>query len=392
LKAFKEFAKVESEDDCEDDNTIEFVSLDGALASTHGEADDEPEFYLPPHQRCLSHTLSLIATTDIKHTNFRGEFKKVYTSAFSKCFGFWNLISRSTKASDIVETHSKNAFRTPVPTRWNSLFDSLESLLTRKEKLPKIFSDLGLPELRETEIVLLEEYTSCLKPLAIALDRLQGEHNTFQGEIIPLLLSTKLKLENLQNVNFKYCGPLIIAMLAGLSKRFPSFLNLSADVNESIVASVCHPLFKMRWVPRDKNKDEIRNIFLNAADKMFARSSRSAQNINSNNIAEDDDIFEFECQNQQSNEPETTTANKIQLECLQYLDDDTSKDAKNISMLHRYPIVKELFIKFNCPLPSSAPVERLFSFAGMILNPKRRCLTDSNFEKLLLLQANPFKK
>lgn len=64
-------------------------------------------------------------------------------------------------------------------------------------------------------------------------------------------------------------------------------------------------------------------------------------------------------------------------------DTDTS-----FEMLDRYPILKSTFMKFNAPLPSSAAVERLFSFATLLNNPRRGSLSDGNFEKLLLLKAN----
>ena len=57
-------------------------------------------------------------------------------------------------------------------------------------------------------------------------------------------------------------------------------------------------------------------------------------------------------------------------------------------MLNRYPLVKKLFVQHNAILPSSAPVEHLFSFAGMITRPHRRSLSDKTFEQLLLLKAN----
>lgn len=50
--------------------------------------------------------------------------------------------------------------------------------------------------------------------------------------------------------------------------------------------------------------------------------------------------------------------------------------------------LRDIFIRFNTVLPSSAPVERLFSIAGLILSPKRLNLTDELFELLLLLKKN----
>jgi len=69
---------------------------------------------------------------------------------------------------------------------------------------------------------------------------------------------------------------------------------------------------------------------------------------------------------------------------LKFLDDSN----KDLEMLNRYPLIKKLFVHHNAVLPSSAPVERLFSFAGMITCPHRPSLSDKTFEQLLLLKAN----
>ena len=53
---------------------------------------------------------------------------------------------------------------------------------------------------------------------------------------------------------------------------------------------------------------------------------------------------------------------------------------KEITMLNNYPLVKTLFVQFNAMLPSSAPVEHLFSFAGIITRPHRRKMSDKTFE------------
>jgi len=57
-------------------------------------------------------------------------------------------------------------------------------------------------------------------------------------------------------------------------------------------------------------------------------------------------------------------------------------------MLDDYPYIKEIFKKFNTSLTSSAPVERLFSFATLVNSPRRHGLSDKLFEKLVLLKAN----
>ena len=73
----------------------------------------------------------------------------------------------------------------------------------------------------------------------------------------------------------------------------------------------------------------------------------------------------------------------VEIEILNYIN---SKNT-NLDMLHNYPIIKMLFIKYNSILPSSAPVE-MFSIATNINKPKRNNLYDTNFELLVLLKEN----
>jgi len=86
-----------------------------------------------------------------------------------------------------------------------------------------------------------------------------------------------------------------------------------------------------------------------------------------------DDFFNF-------NEREMEQSQK-HLQFLNYKD-------RELSMLHRHPEVKILFLRYNTTLPSSAPVERLFSAGALVLTKRQNRLSDTLFESLVLLKLN----
>jgi hypothetical protein len=76
---------------------------------------------------------------------------------------------------------------------------------------------------------------------------------------------------------------------------------------------------------------------------------------------------------------EEASSNIAQLEFLKYLTEDHGFGGA---------LVQNLYAKFNAIIPSSAPVERLFSRAGVISTARRARLNPNLLEKLVLLSAN----
>lgn len=92
------------------------------------------------------------------------------------------------------------------------------------------------------------------------------------------------------------------------------------------------------------------------------------------------DLFEGEIKRNENSNPE------------RYIQQYLSDERIGFDIFLKYKNLKELFIKYNTSLPSSAPSECLFSMARKCFNYSRTKLTDENFEAQILLKVNKFKK
>ena len=303
----------------------------------------------------------------------------------------WNAAGKPKSAEKIQEI-TGTKFRYPCITRWNSMYDSLSQIYKHKSDVNVALDELNLPILKENELEFISEYLSVLKPIAAALNKLQAEKGCFYGCLLPTLLVTQdalARLEPIQpnDLRLRHCMPLLAAVVSGFNARFGHYLSLSPEVTDAVLASVSHPYFKLRWISllqkpnfgdheaiksqaRDKLQMAVRNCIFDSSDNTLVNSDSSSE----------DDFFKtmdgsFSAPN-----------NKEDLEVLNYLQDTS----KALHSLDRYPAIKKIFKRYNTTLPSSAPVERLFSFAGMVHSPKRSRLSDTNFEQLVLLKANVY--
>lgn len=377
VKAFKEFANDGSVVSDDDDNNVAFVDVDALLSEP--EHDEDSDLYLPPHQRCAAHTLNLIASHDIESANSDAVYKKLSRSTMAKCSALWNKTSRSTQFADIVRDKFHTSFIVPNATRWNSYFNAVDKVRQVLEKqsednIAEVFVALEVPQFRPNDILFLKEYCCVMQPLAAALDILQAETKCFIGFLLPTLMSLRTKLLTVKPT-LKLAAPLLTAVLSGLDKRFQGY----DERHDLIIASVTLPQFRMRWIDNNDRKKIARSLLydeLQAAKQQQQVTEPDTDDKHESGAVSDDEFFSF------ANEPRDNVDAAAELDL--YLSDNS----REIACLQKYPSISKLFKKFNTPLPSSAPVERLFSLGGQILVPRRNRMTDEHFERQLLLRAN----
>ncbi|KAI9565224.1 hypothetical protein GHT06_009006 [Daphnia sinensis] len=331
--------------------------------------------WLPDHIRCASHTLNLLAKADVESVlkTCSPVFQSKYEHSMKKIPDLWNKCGRSIKAAEmsgqIIGIHfllffvyysvlltlsfqinsSGRQLPSPCATRWNSFFDCL-----RKLQVSPIEPD---------ERNLLREYLTIMTPIAIYLDVLQGETNCYLGprldhrdKLTTAVLPHELKLPHYRVSSQISVRPLVCRV------------GYCFDLDDYVLASVSNPAFKFAWLKGGAEKCRARQkLSARIAMHSFPRSNSHKDSASAN------ELFNFK-------ENDSPTKDEVDL----YLCDED----KAIRMLDRHPAIKNVFLRYNAPLPSSAPVERLFSDASLVLTARRFRLSDKLLEYLLLLKIH----
>lgn len=368
------------------DSDVEIVELDSIFSKSNNltKNTNESNIFLPDQMTCCSHTLNLIATVDFSKIIDK-TYIKISKSTFSKLSTFWNLLSRSTVASDKVAELCGCKFPVPIVTRWNSMYYSAKKVIDYKEKLTLVFEALQLKKLKNSEWDFLEEYCCVMEPLATATDKLQEEKKSFLGYVTPTILSLKRFQINFSNL--VHCKPLSLIIIKSLERRFEYIFDLTNHKSKSfILASMSHPKFKNNWVPA-RFAETCKQLFINECISLSVSTCLNSDSDYSDFNPESDgsdqeffnDLLSTILMNKPSESGKMRKRNFISAQALSFL----NKKKTDLNVLNTYKYVKQIFLKYNTTLPSSAPVERLFSTGIQILTPRRNRLGDQTFEMLL---------
>ena len=295
---------------------------------------------------------------------------------WKKCTALWNKTSRSTLAADKMteKLKSKLLLLLPSPTRWSSYYDAVTRVVENPPTtLSELCTSIGLRTFTEKEMAFLKEYCATLEPLSRGLDILQGEDRCYYGTLLPTLTTiikkTKAEVPNLSSMT----TGLAYAIESSIKRRF-SHVFYSKDV---IIAALTLPKFKVKWVDSQEKKDAYKLMMMDElraleSDITIEENGRSDKSTTQQKEKKTD-FYEFDTDDDESKEDD------LESEVAEYF-----KNAKSLNCLDKYPKTRRLFLRYNVTIPSSAPVERLFSLGGLVLSSRRNRLTDQKFERLLL--------
>ena len=104
---------------------------------------------------------------------------------------------------------------------------------------------IGLEVFSDDDMQFLKVYVEVMKPLALAMDKLQGEQQCYIGHVIPTICGIIFKLNMMTN---KSVLPLTKVLMNGLKTRFMDIMS-SDDYN---IATMIVPQFKLNYLEQSQ--------------------------------------------------------------------------------------------------------------------------------------------
>uniref|UniRef100_A0A3Q2NS65 Uncharacterized LOC105933045 n=1 Tax=Fundulus heteroclitus TaxID=8078 RepID=A0A3Q2NS65_FUNHE len=368
---FREYAPDSQERDDDDFGFFENVS-----AVLEGEPERDMLLFLPPVRRCASHTLVQIVAEDFWQAILRGPMCQLHYSSMSKVFSVWSKCHQLQVGMAAAEEIGSMALVVPSVICWNVEYCAVQKIVSLGEReLTELCARLEVPRLQPEETAFLKEYVTVFHPLAFALELFQAEQKCYLGLVIPTVLSLKNKL-NEQKDAAGYFGDVVGAIVEAIDVRFQEFFSST----EARIATATTPQFRLWWMPASEREEMCALLAAEASqaepgDAAEANTSRSLSTIKS-----EDDFFSYgSAKTSIQIQPRGVTE-----EIRRYVEGT----GKSLECLQDFPRVKQLFLKYNTTLPSTAPIQRLFSQKGNLMSSQRNFLTDDYFERVQLLRYN----
>lgn len=370
IRVFREFAA----DNQESDDDIGFY--ENVTSVLEGEPEQDMLLFLPSVQRCASHTLDQIVTEDFWQAVSQGPMCQLHYNAMAKVFSIWSKCHQLQVGMDTAEEIGKMALVVPAVIRWNMEYCAVQKVVSLSEReLTELCARLEVPRLQPEEMDFLKEYVTVFHPLAFALELFQAEQKCYLGLVIPTVLSLKNKL-NEQKDAANYFGDVIKTIVMAIEVRFQELFAST----EAKIATATTPQFRLWWMPASE-REEMCSLLATEASQMDPCSVTEANTShNLSTIVSEDDFFSYGSAKTSTQIQERGVMEEIR----KYVEGT----GKSLECLQDFPRVKQLFLKYNTTLPSTAPVQRLFSQKGNLVTSQRNFLTDDYFDRIQLLRYN----
>lgn len=229
--------------------------------------------------------------------------------------------------------------------------------------------------------------------IARNLDILQSEKCAYMGILVSSLSISLRKLDDIATAETEsLAGCLAGVMKLAIEKRFTTaILN-----TKNRLAAALHPTLKLSWCEGAAARSELTDNVIDCVTEKIA-SDRSRY-VPTEEMGDSTPLADANVDldplsaifNDLSSASQSRPSNATDSVLIQQARDFLTLPRVITNWESAFPnaVMRDLFIEYNTPIPSSAGVERLFSTGKDTLRPKRASLKDKTFEAVMFLKHN----
>lgn len=363
---------------------------------------------------CFAHTLQLAIRDGLQKVS---QVSKV----LEKCQTLTQCAQKSQKIADLLDHLNKHIERTTL-TRWNSEFMLVKSILSiNREDLDSITNLMENPvRFSTSDLALMKDIIDILEPFYEVSLKCQGEKIATVSLVVPSIVHLLLHLQSF-NESSTDCYKLVQQLQFAIERRFAGIVNRLklTDIQENdpfndplyFMATVLDPAFKFYWIydlrlhPNMETRLK-QNIFQLIIDEISNNATRSSSesvlsvdDSNSSSFTTSSSgsvncdskrrkLFVYDKYRYNNVSSNGSRFSEPPRELEAYLNDPVESKFSEYWQRSQLTGLKKLVVRLFSVQASSAPVERVFSHAGLVLSSRRTRLSEELFRELVLLKIN----
>ncbi|CAF1304557.1 unnamed protein product [Rotaria magnacalcarata] len=384
-----------------DVNNFQFIDIPSNDENTN-------DYYDPSDVRlsCFAHTLQLCIRDGLKNAPY-------VSKVLGKCQAVSKFSHKSSKMADLLEQLNKSISKMNL-TRWNSEYLLVKSIHSiDKSELDLLTSMMSKPIMfSNNDLIILEEIILILAPFHEISIKCQAETAATVSLVVPSIVHLISHLRDIKE-DLAFSSKLAGQLQESIKKRFSGIINRlhlnKVAENDPygdrlyIIAAVLDPCFKFYWI-RDLQlpiqsenhlKQSIIELIIVEMQQYVTLSSSKANttalsltttSITSTSKVKRRKLFNYDDNNTDDSNESTILDPTVELNA--YLNDPVRTQFSDYWFHSQLNILKTVVIRLFTVQASSAPIERAFSHAGLILSSRRTNMNENLFRDLVFLRVN----
>lgn len=359
---------------------------------------------------CFAHSLQLVIRDGLKGIPY-------ISKSLSKCITLARRAHKSTKIADLLDDIGKTINRSNV-TRWCSEYLLIKSIIELgKDVIDEIIDIVGDDDLKfnSNDFIVLQEIIEILEPFAEITSRVQGDLVVTASLIVPSVVHVIDHLKSMKS-QVSLMKSLCEQLQQSIDKRFSGIVKrlnqqsvyMDDPFSDPIyfVCTILDPEFKFYWlnqmnykpITESKMRQSLIQLILNECEQNTSQSlnniglslssmsmanSNTTQSIGSS-IIKKRKLFQYDTNFSSSPDSTMRPINEIDT----YLNDPIRSKFSLYWRNSKFTCLKDVVKRVFSIQATSAPVERVFSQAGIIMSPRRTSMNEEVFRSLVFLRVN----